>query len=1329
MSEQQENPHVELNQYEADPYWQQQSDLVNSYKDNQAIDDTDEIENSEAAIQSKEALDNRRETEKAVKGGPGDHSWGGYENQQTGTTPGEGVQKPAHVSKEDWDNRPKWSRPLEDILHAGSAPALGLADFATDAIGLVPWLKPIDNWWDNNSPRHNHPAIKLTRDASSIIIPAYYGGLAVTAKARSATAFANIPSWARTLGSVAAYTGVDTGVAMISSHSKTDDNMAATLNNWLGWGLPWATLPGDSPDVRWKKNVFENAGFAGAAELLGVAFAMAPRVKRIPRDNAARAILENQRNELSQYAEPVTAAVEGQRAARQAAQTEEMIDVLKRDPTGEQGYNAFVNDLGEDTAGKVITDIDADPLMAKLDQARIQGSLGTFNGRATPVAGPVFQKKLMRAFNGNERAQQLDQLFNAITPNFDAVVPVGDKTIRVTAEQMNRSIDNLTEALYAKDLSFGEFQVLVDDMKSVVFNSNAVLDEQSWIDYSKAFKNAYDTLFDPNQVRASAMLTQQTGDSITDLATAAMMMGDNADASRQFQLIFEKLNLLDTEMSANKFIFNKAQEYRKLIATGNDQVVVSWMRNQADTFDTYLSHIRKTNEDFSNTLWNIAKEDPAYFRPLKEVFAHTNGSVDQIHKLKKYAESKLGIIKKGIIDGEPEVSSVIVKGLHAARIHSLLSGFSAGRAALGNSILTALKPVSTFAGAAATGNIPALKRAYYTYGGLMENFRRGFKVMQSEWNFAKNFPEEAMMRGRVDLQKAKMDTLEELEGLAEIWRRDGEKGKLAIWNMAKGLGWYNKQWFVKYGTNALYAIDGFTNSFMASGMARARAYDQTMHANRGAVKFDDMFNKTQRDLYSQAFDEAGVLTDDAAKHASREIALNLDNKVVDSFERFLDHVPAARGVFMFPRTGVNGFEVGWSFNPLSNIGPAMTRARKTLAATTGEAKMAALLEHGIDATQDANLAFETLRSEYIGRQIMGSALVMGVGAWAIEGNVTGSGPQNAAEKQRMVAMGWKPYSIKNPITGEWRSYQGIEPFAQIMGLTADIVYQASRVDQSITEDSLRKVGHALTMNVTNGMFIQGFEPLAGLISGDPSAWTRFFAQQTNMVVPYAGVRSILNNVVSPQVKDVNNDYFSILKNMNKFLFSADPELPNKLDIYTGKPIKHWHPLVEATNAVLPMFKSNGGMEPWRQWLLASGWDGLQRIRTNKYTGMPLTARERQYINNWIGKNAGLKAQIIDLMTKDDGWYDKKLKEYKKERGFSSQREMPIRELIVHKELDAIHDRAFDAALADFEMNNSQFTEVGREIYNKKRELNQGNIKGAKRTKQRVNKLLQETRNK
>ena len=1320
--------------YELDPDHAAQDDLETQRANEYGRDNPPEpvVENTEADKQAVEESGQvpLQTTADAVKGGPGDYSWGGYEDQKRNPAPaGSKVQKPANVSQEDWDARPEWSRPLEDILHKGSAPALGLIDFASDAVGLVPWLKPIDEWWDKNSPRYNDPAVKLTRDASSIIIPSMYGGSLLVGKVKAATALSTIPSWGRTLGSVAAWTGVDTSVAMISSHSKTDANMAETLNNWLGWNIPWATRDGDSPDLRWKKNVFDAGMFAGAAELLGVTFSLAKKVKLFPRDEAASTIINAKRKSYTRYPDPATAVVDTQVQARKTAQYEEMVDVLERDPTGSKGYNAFVNDLGEDGIGKAVVDLDVDPLMSKLDNARIQGNIGTTNGRAAPVASMKFQKKLLRAINGNERAQQLDVLFDAISPNFDAVVPNGAKVVRITAEQMNRSIDNLTNAVFAKNLSFREFETLVDDLKSTVFNSNAFLDEKTWIEYSKAFKNAYDSFLDPNQMRASAMLTQQTGDSIADIASAAVMLGDDVDLSRQYKMMFDKLNLLDTEMRANEFIFNTAQQYGKLIRTGNERAVISWLNRQSETFDKYLKQIRLGNEDFTNTLWQIAKKDPAYFRPLKSVFAKTNGNVDQIHKLKVYAENKLGVIKKGVIDTQPEVSSVIIKGLHAARIHSLLSGLSAGKAAVGNSLLTTLKPISVFAGAKLTGNDAVFQRAMYTYGGIIENFNRGWKVMQQEWKFASNFPEEAMMRGRADLQIAKMDKLEELEGLAEIWRRDGDKGKLAMWNMAKGLTWYTNNKFVKYGTNALYAIDGFTNSFMASGMARARAYDETLHMNRGAVHFDDLFNKKQRQLYSQAFDASGMLTDKAAKFASREIALNLDNKVVNSFERFLDYVPAARGVFLFPRTGANAFELGWSFNPVSNIGPAMTRARKTLAATTGEAKMAALLEHGIDAA-DGNwdIAFETLRSEYIGRQIQGGALIMGVGIMALNGNVTGGGPRDKAERARMISMGWKPFSIRNPITGEWRSYQGIEPFASIIGLTSDIVYEANRVDESITQDALLKLGHAISMNVTGDIFISGFEPLAGLVSQDPSAWTRFFAQQTDMLIPYKGARSILNNIVEPQLKDVNNDYGSMMKNANKFLFGGDDELPNMIDIYTGKPIRYYEPLTRALNAILPVGKSNGGMEPWRQWLLATGWDGVQKIRRNRFTQQPLSARDRQFVNNWIGHNGRLQEQILDLMTKDDGWYDKKLKEYKNERGFLSQSDLPIKELIVHRELDRIHDRVFELALDELERERENYTEVGREIYNRKRELNQGNIQRAKQTNRKVQTLLKETRN-
>ena len=91
------NPVAE--EYELDPYHKEQDDFENSrYEASIQENAKDDIENSEMKKQGdQEPVDSRRETEKAVKGGPGDYSWGGYEDQKHG-----GIQKPANVSQEDW---------------------------------------------------------------------------------------------------------------------------------------------------------------------------------------------------------------------------------------------------------------------------------------------------------------------------------------------------------------------------------------------------------------------------------------------------------------------------------------------------------------------------------------------------------------------------------------------------------------------------------------------------------------------------------------------------------------------------------------------------------------------------------------------------------------------------------------------------------------------------------------------------------------------------------------------------------------------------------------------------------------------------------------------------------------------------------------------------------------------------------------------------------------------------------------------------------------------------------------------------------------------------
>ena len=195
-----------------------------------------------------------------------------------------------------------------------------------------------------------------------------------------------------------------------------------------------------------------------------------------------------------------------------------------------------------------------------------------------------------------------------------------------------------------------------------------------------------------------------------------------------------------------------------------------------------------------------------------------------------------------------------------------------------------------------------------------------------------------------------------------------------------------------------------------------------------------------------------------------------------------------------------------------------------------------------------------------------------------------------------------------------------------------------------------------------------------------------------------------------------------MANANKFLMPTgeDAYLPEMVDVFTGRPIKGYEKITQAGNALLPMFKVNGDMEPWRQWLLSTGWDGMTRIRTNKFTKQPLSAQDRQFINNWIGKNANLKGQIMKLMTENDGYFDKKMKEYdKKLKG-----KVPVKDWIVHRELDRIIDTAYDNAWYELEAYRAEqgYSSQGRELKMLKHEMGRGDTSRADETRKRLRDL-------
>lgn len=1218
----------------------------------------------------------------------------------------------------------KLQKGLVGGFSAQKAVGLGVGDFISDVAGLIPLTKGLDEWWDKNVPRSNNDFENAARDAASVIVPSLVGGAGVIRGATLATKGLNIGKRTQLVGRLAAAAGVDTAVTAIAGTSERDDNVAAALNKWLGWDIPWATRAGDSPDVIRQKNILEAAGMSGATSLLEAFFALRKGATKLtPRDELAAQAVEARTAREAVDEDPVVSAVTNRDELRNQAVTNEAIKRYDVDLDG--GYDPFINNYYEPQQ-RGLNNVEVDPIQAKVDHWRIQNNEGTINGRATSAVTDNVMEYITGAANGSERAELLNDIWLSAAPSADVAIQ-GVKGLRnIPAEQINKAVDRLADNALNPDVSFDQFKGIVQQMLKDSYNAQKVLDDQGWIITSQAFKRSFDEIYNPNNLRASALVMQNAADNVADTIRAANLIGDVADTSRQQELIIKKLEVLAGEMQLVSWIRGSALEFLKFKkGKRSPEDIAAWLSTRADEFDEVVANKAASGQNFIQKYTAIAKENPEFLKPFYEIYDYTNGKVDDLHKLHRYMEDRVGVVGKAFIDNNPEVPSAVIQGAQATRYNNILSGLSAVRAATGNAVLLAAKPISILAGAAATGDVYTLKKAFAGFSGIGENFNRALKHMGDEWRAVNASPEIIAARGRSDLSFGQYDDFTAIEAYAQSkWANSGnpgDLGRLAAWNIAKVFHAYNKNKIVRWGTSAMHAIDGFTNSMIASMNSRFKAYDEMFQTTKGV--FDQkLFDQKQRELYSKVFDNTGLIKDEAVAFASKEISLNLDSEMVAGLESFMRHVPIAKSLFMFPKTGLNGLEMAWSFNPLSSIGLAVGRVRRAFKAQTPDEILAVLQEHGIKAdTSEAEQAFKALKSEYIGRQLMGSAVVMGAGMMALSGNLTGNGPQDGAERKRMQDMGAKFNSIR--IGNEWISYKGFEPFDSLLSLVGDVVYQSTRVDQAVTEDWFRKISFAISMNVANKTFLSGFEPLVSMLSGDEGAWNRFLAMQVDSIIPLTGARSLLSQAVTPQLKDVENDMLSYLKNRNKFLYNGNEELKDLVDVYTGEPIRYSEPLVAAGNAFLPFFKSNGGMEPWRQWLLASGWDNLQTIRTNKITNQPLTAEERAWINNWIGKNGRLAEQIENLRTADNGWWDKKLKEYAKARGLKNQKEFPIKETVVHDMLDQIHNDAFNQAWNAWEQSNATASNLPGYYNEVKGRLNIGDTSGASKTSDELQGVL------
>ena len=123
-----------------------------------------------------------------------------------------------------------------------------------------------------------------------------------------------------------------------------------------------------------------------------------------------------------------------------------------------------------------------------------------------------------------------------------------------------------------------------------------------------------------------------------------------------------------------------------------------------DMFNTYTQAVEEKSQlidDFIDELSEMAKQNPSFLRPVYRLFAKTNGEVDSMYKLNEYLNNRLGILRKTLIDENPEVPSLILREMQSMRTANMINGTAPATAWVGNLSAIAVRPLTSLAGAAA----------------------------------------------------------------------------------------------------------------------------------------------------------------------------------------------------------------------------------------------------------------------------------------------------------------------------------------------------------------------------------------------------------------------------------------------------------------------------------------------------------------------------------------------------------------------------------------------------------------------------------------------------
>ena len=1192
-------------------------------------------------------------------------------------------QENTGLSKEEymqWVDSQRGDQPLNPLGMTALATGAGLADLPIDILSLPMFdrgglMADFNKKWDKTT-RFQNPAWQSARNILGALIPVAAGSKVAT----TAITATSLPRTQKALALLGAEIGIDAAFIGVSDQGK-EDNLFRQLDDawpWLNISDDLKTLDDDSTEVRRIKNIYSSTPLAVVGNLLGSALGLMNKVPSFgwfkPKDETAaitKEIMESTNTdadtllEIARINEAIASKTLSKADLKDVTALKEALEQQLKtkgfsDATKEPLETAVTREMDLDQVEMdeaSIRALEADPWtygynpvitpsLAKPGTVGRSGikpgavirnagdftaiNQGVVSGDPAPMVSENMLTKFLKA-GGRSRKAVLGLMEAARDAgDYDVVV----NKFRFTKSQMaDNAFKWYTNIIGANDVdelrkSFSRSFINLEDGDKGLYLSPAATEGTAY-----AMRDLIDRYLGRPIVEQSARVMGTLGAEVRSLSESAQMFEGIVDENVVAEKVIDKLSMLTEEFALSKYVAGWQLQNQNFInrvrsgRTAGDAVEMT-----ITEFDEASSKAHQQAMNLRKMLTELKDSDPQMMRPLMDAFVLSNGNVDTIDKLAKWAYDNIDPLNYFV---NKDGMNLWSKSLTSIVLNNVLSGLSAGRAAIANAVALVQKPINSFLGTGLTSifskDADEMRRFAYINSGIAETNRR---ALNNAWQTIKSVhrdPSANIDLVRKDLQMFDSKTWDTVDDVAEkIWKEQN-KGAYAMYTWAK-LNKHVAEWpWMRLNTTLMSGADGYVNTSMASMVARIRAYDNL--AQQGIEPTAKALRAAEKEVYATMFDESGRMTDWAASHMSGEIALNLDNEAANAISGVMNRVPILRHLIMFPRTGMNALQVAGSYTILAGetlFATAMRRQgvskyAKVLTAKTKEEIADALGMHGLknmDQDPNAMAIFEYLKREYRGRLAFSALLVASLGSYAMAGNIRGNGAVNPNERKlHRDSLGWRPKEIK--IGGKWVSYAGLDTIEPVLTLLGDYAFHANDISPEKSGEIMDQLAWTLSATFLDKTYLKGLEPLIKIANGDETALNRAGANFARSFIPAAGFLGVGANLVSSSQKDIYKDMMGYIKNRIPFVNAT---LPEQIDFWTGKALNDIdNPILRALNAISPI-KISDDREDWRQWLQETGWDGHAMIRRDSTGKHEYTPEQREVIYRLMAKQ-NLAARI------------------------------------------------------------------------------------------------------